>query len=207
MRHRRKGRVLGRSPSHQRALLRNLAAALMLTEREYEAGEVGAPKVAGRIITTVAKAKEVRPVVERSITIAKRGLKSIEQAKSSARPRHATPLLGSSGVRAISGKSGRRPWRLPSPPAVGWSGSSATSRRPALFSRRSLPDSSIAPAATPGFSSSPPPDSVTPAPEPCWSSSAVDRRSILALPRKFRLAVRPGALALLEVVAPQSWPL
>ena len=81
MRHRRKGRVLGRSPSHQRALLRNLAAALMLTEREYEAGEVGAPKVAGRIITTVAKAKEVRPVVERSITIAKRGLKSIEQAK------------------------------------------------------------------------------------------------------------------------------
>ena len=30
MRHRRKGRVLGRSPSHQRALLRNLAAALML---------------------------------------------------------------------------------------------------------------------------------------------------------------------------------
>ena len=81
MRHRRKGRVLGRSPSHQRALLRNLAAALMLTEREFEAGEVGAPKVAGRIITTVAKAKEVRPVVERSITIAKRGLKSIEQAR------------------------------------------------------------------------------------------------------------------------------
>jgi large subunit ribosomal protein L17 len=81
MRHRRKGRVLGRSPSHQRALLRNLAAALMLTERECEAGEVGAPKVAGRIITTVAKAKEVRPVVERCITIAKRGLKSIEQAK------------------------------------------------------------------------------------------------------------------------------
>ncbi|MEC7709963.1 MAG: 50S ribosomal protein L17, partial [Planctomycetota bacterium] len=28
MRHRRKGRVLGRSPSHQRAMLRNLAASL-----------------------------------------------------------------------------------------------------------------------------------------------------------------------------------
>ena len=81
MRHRRKGRVLGRSPSHQRALLRNLASALMLTERECEADEVGAPKVAGRIITTVAKAKEVRPLVERCITIAKRGLVSIEQAK------------------------------------------------------------------------------------------------------------------------------
>jgi len=81
MRHRRKGRVLGRSPSHQRALLRNLASALMLTERECEAGEVGAPKVVGRIITTVAKAKEVRPLVERCITIAKRGLVSLDKAR------------------------------------------------------------------------------------------------------------------------------
>jgi len=81
MRHRRKGRVLGRSPSHQRALLRNLASALMLTERESDAGEVGAPKVAGRIITTLAKAKEVRPLVERCITIAKRGLVSLDKAK------------------------------------------------------------------------------------------------------------------------------
>ena len=81
MRHRRKGRVLGRSPSHQRALLRNLASALMLTEREAETGEVGAPKVAGRIITTVAKAKEVRPLVERCITIAKRGLVSLDKAR------------------------------------------------------------------------------------------------------------------------------
>jgi large subunit ribosomal protein L17 len=80
MRHRRKGRVLGRSPSHQRALLRNLAAALMLTERETEAGEVGAPKVTGRIVTTVAKAKEVRPLVERCVTIAKRGLEASGKA-------------------------------------------------------------------------------------------------------------------------------
>ncbi|RLS34385.1 MAG: 50S ribosomal protein L17 [Planctomycetota bacterium] len=81
MRHRRKGRVLGRSPSHQRALLRNLASALMLTERETEAGEVGAAKVTGRIVTTVAKAKEVRPLVERCITIAKHGLQSAELAR------------------------------------------------------------------------------------------------------------------------------
>ncbi|MFM8702835.1 MAG: bL17 family ribosomal protein, partial [Planctomycetia bacterium] len=81
MRHRRKGRVLGRSPSHQRALLRNLASALMLTERETESGEVGAPKVAGRIVTTLAKAKEVRPLVERCITIAKRGLVSLDQSR------------------------------------------------------------------------------------------------------------------------------
>ena len=81
MRHRRKGRVLGRSPSHQRALLRNLASALMLTEREAEAGEAGAPKVAGRIITTLAKAKEVRPLVERCVTIAKRGLAADGEAR------------------------------------------------------------------------------------------------------------------------------
>ena len=81
MRHRRKGRVLGRSPSHQRALLRNLASALMLTEREAEAGEAGAPKVAGRIVTTLAKAKEVRPLVERCVTIAKRGLEASGKAR------------------------------------------------------------------------------------------------------------------------------
>jgi len=74
MRHRRKGRVLGRSPSHQRALLRNLASALFLTEQERDADEVGAAKVPGRIVTTVAKAKEVRPLVERCVTIAKHGL-------------------------------------------------------------------------------------------------------------------------------------
>jgi large subunit ribosomal protein L17 len=82
MRHRRKGRILGRSPSHQRALLRNLASALMLTEREYEPEEQGAPKVPGRIVTTLAKAKEVRPLVERCITIARRGLVA-EQAAAS----------------------------------------------------------------------------------------------------------------------------
>jgi large subunit ribosomal protein L17 len=80
MRHRRKGRVLGRSPSHQRALLRNLASALMLTERETDPGEPGAAKVKGRIITTLPKAKEVRPVVERCITIAKRGLAAASKA-------------------------------------------------------------------------------------------------------------------------------
>ncbi len=74
MRHRRKGRVLGRSPSHQRALLRNLASALFLTEQESEdyLDPAQAPKVKGRIITTLEKAKEVRPLVERCITLARR---------------------------------------------------------------------------------------------------------------------------------------
>jgi large subunit ribosomal protein L17 len=70
MRHRRRGRKLGRKPNHQRALLRALATALFLTEREAE-GEDNAPKVKGRIITTIEKAKEARPFVERCITIAR----------------------------------------------------------------------------------------------------------------------------------------
>ena len=82
MRHRKKGRILGRSPSHQRALLRNLASALMLTERDADSDEVGAPAVKGRIITTVAKAKEVRPLVERCVTLAKKGLRAEGHAKS-----------------------------------------------------------------------------------------------------------------------------
>ena len=81
MRHRRKGRILGRSPSHQRALLRNLAAALMHTERDADVDDDGAAKVRGRIVTTVAKAKEVRPLVERCITIARRGLVAEQRAK------------------------------------------------------------------------------------------------------------------------------
>ena len=74
MRHRRKGRVLGRSPSHQRALLRNLASALLLTERPDADLDENEPKVKGRIITTLEKAKEVRPLVEKCVTIARRAL-------------------------------------------------------------------------------------------------------------------------------------
>jgi len=79
MRHRRKGRTLGRCPSHQRALLRNLASALFLTERDAE-NEDNAPKVKGRIITTLEKAKEVRSVVEKCITLARHSLAAQEEA-------------------------------------------------------------------------------------------------------------------------------
>ena len=73
MRHRRRGRKLGRNPNHQRALLRNLATALILTERDAT-DEKNKPKVKGRIITTLEKAKEVRPLVERCVTVARRAL-------------------------------------------------------------------------------------------------------------------------------------
>jgi large subunit ribosomal protein L17 len=58
MRHRRTGRKLGRDSAHRKALYANLASALI----EH-----------GRIKTTEAKAKEVRPIVEEMITLAKRG--------------------------------------------------------------------------------------------------------------------------------------
>src|SRR5437870_13737691 len=58
MRHRKAGRQLGRNASHRLALMRNLTRALI----EH-----------GRIITTVEKAKEVRPFVEKLITLAKKG--------------------------------------------------------------------------------------------------------------------------------------
>ena len=80
MRHRRRGRTLGRSPSHRKALLKNLVSALFLTERDATLDD-NAPKVAGRITTTLHKAKEVRPLVEKCITIAKKSLPSAEAAE------------------------------------------------------------------------------------------------------------------------------
>jgi len=59
MRHRKKGRKLSRTASHRMALRRNLASALLREER---------------VVTTRAKAKEVRPFVERLITLARRAL-------------------------------------------------------------------------------------------------------------------------------------
>lgn len=80
MRHRRKGRVLGRSPSHRKALMKNLASALFLTERDAEF-DANAPKVPGRITTTVQKAKEVQPLVEKCITIARKSLAATDAAQ------------------------------------------------------------------------------------------------------------------------------
>lgn len=58
MRHRHSGRKLSRKSAHRTALFRNMSAALIKHEQ---------------ITTTVAKAKELRPYVEKLVTLAKRG--------------------------------------------------------------------------------------------------------------------------------------
>jgi large subunit ribosomal protein L17 len=75
VRHRKSGRKLGRDSAQRKALYSNLAGALI----EH-----------GRIKTTEAKAKEVRPIVEEMITLGKRG--------DVAAHRHAVAFLRSKSV-------------------------------------------------------------------------------------------------------------
>ncbi|KTE21376.1 50S ribosomal protein L17 [Sphingopyxis sp. H050] len=58
MRHKSGGRKLQRTSAHRTALFRNMSASLIKHEQ---------------ITTTVAKAKELRPYIEKLVTLAKRG--------------------------------------------------------------------------------------------------------------------------------------
>jgi large subunit ribosomal protein L17 len=58
MRHAKAGRKLNRTSSHRKAMFANMAASLITHEQ---------------IVTTLPKAKELRPVAEKLITLAKRG--------------------------------------------------------------------------------------------------------------------------------------
>lgn len=68
MRHNKSGRRLGRTTSHRIAMFRNMVTSLLLHEK---------------IQTTDAKAKELRPIAEKMITLGKRGdLHAVRQAAS-----------------------------------------------------------------------------------------------------------------------------
>jgi large subunit ribosomal protein L17 len=54
-------------------MFKNMASAIFLTEHQDELA-TNKPKVKGRIITTIEKAKEIRPMIEKCITIARRSL-------------------------------------------------------------------------------------------------------------------------------------
>ncbi|MBB2970843.1 50S ribosomal protein L17 [Mesorhizobium sp. RMAD-H1] len=58
MRHGKSGRKLNRTASHRKAMFANMAASLI----EHE-----------QIVTTLPKAKEIRPIVEKLVTLGKRG--------------------------------------------------------------------------------------------------------------------------------------
>jgi len=58
MRHKKAGKRLGRTTSHRQAMTRNMVTSLLDHER---------------IVTTVVKAKEIRKVADKMITLAKRG--------------------------------------------------------------------------------------------------------------------------------------
>lgn len=78
MRHRVRGRKLNRDSAHRRALIKNLVADLLCHEQ---------------IVTTEAKAREVRPAAEKMITLAKRGIANGQQDP--AREVHARRLAAS----------------------------------------------------------------------------------------------------------------
>ena len=58
MRHQNSGRKLNRTASHRKAMFANMAASLIQHEQ---------------IVTTLPKAKEIRPIVEKLVTLGKRG--------------------------------------------------------------------------------------------------------------------------------------
>jgi large subunit ribosomal protein L17 len=86
MRHRNQGRKLGRTTAHREAMFANMAAALIKHEQ---------------IKTTLPKAKELRPIVEKLVTLSRRGpsdlharRQALAQVKDAAQVRKLFDVLG-----------------------------------------------------------------------------------------------------------------
>jgi large subunit ribosomal protein L17 len=94
MRHKVAHRKLGRKSEHRQALLRNLCTSLMVHER---------------LITTLPKAKELRPFAERAITIGKRALQSEEPGAALHARRLAAGFFYAGNTRRIPDGGYKRP--------------------------------------------------------------------------------------------------
>src|SRR5215204_7757312 len=104
MRHLKAHRKLGRTSEHRHSMLRNLATSLINSREE-------------RIVTTLPKAKELRPFVERAITLSRRA-RSFAEEGSAARALHLRRQAagffhaGNTTVSEFTGKRGQlRPER------------------------------------------------------------------------------------------------
>lgn len=84
MRHRKSGRKLGRNASHRDAMFRNMVTSLIEEER---------------IQTTVAKAKELRRIAERLITLGRRNASSVVEAAGSDDDRQRLTMARVAAVR------------------------------------------------------------------------------------------------------------
>src|SRR5258705_9642224 len=99
MRHQKAHRKLGRTSEHRMSLLRNLAVSLINSREE-------------RIVTTLPKAKELRPFVERAITLSRKA-SNLEGDDTGARALHlrrqAAGFFHAGNMQAggLSGKSGQ----------------------------------------------------------------------------------------------------
>ncbi len=104
MRHLKAHRKLGRTSEHRDSMLRNLATSLINSREE-------------RIVTTLPKAKELRPFIERAITLSRRaqglsGDGSVAQALHLRRQAAVFFHAGNTAMSAITGKRGQlRPER------------------------------------------------------------------------------------------------
>jgi large subunit ribosomal protein L17 len=105
MRHLKAHRKLGRTSEHRHSMLRNLATSLINSREE-------------RIVTTLPKAKELRPFVERAITLSRRARNFSDDGADAARALHLRRQAagffhaGNTTVSETTGKRGQlRPER------------------------------------------------------------------------------------------------
>src|SRR5918993_2680517 len=97
MRHLKAHRKLGRTGEHRHSMLRNLATSLINSREE-------------RIVTTLPKAKELRPFVERAITLSRRARNFAEEgsAANALHLRRQAAVFFHAGNTAVSELTGKR---------------------------------------------------------------------------------------------------